>query len=249
VDITSIGEITITGLDTSGGTVGWLIQTNDHTLQAVRALNATQFGIQVLGDNNHISWNSISNNGVGIRVEGSFNDLRGGTVSKNDGDGIQIGDGVDPTAGPFNKVQGATRPQDKGNGIAVQSSRNTIINNTRMDLNRLNGVLVTGDNNAIRGNTAGSSSGKGNSQDGFKVTGQGNLIDSNKASANIFDGFDISGGVASPNVLSGNQSNLGNRGGNKENKGAEFRLLDGISNHSGNKADGKGVPGQIKCAD
>lgn len=83
---------------------------------------------------------------------------------------------------------------------------------------------------------------------GLKVTGSGNTLDSNKASGNLGDGFSISGGTAvSPNVLKGNQSNLGNAGGNKENKGAEYRLANSVTSLDGNKADGASVAKAAKC--
>ena len=104
-------------------------------------------------------------------------------------------------------------------------------------------MLVTGSGNTIKGNAAGSAKKKGNGEKGFSVTGPGNTLDNNKASANLGDGFSISGGTAgSPNVLKGNQSNLGNSGGNKENKGAEYRLANTVTSLDGNKADGTSVP-------
>ncbi len=71
---------------------------------------------------------------------------------------------------------------------------------------------------------------------------------SNKASANLGDGFTISGGTAgNPNVLKGNQSNVGGSGQNKENKGAEYRLANTVTSLDGNKADGASVPKAAKC--
>jgi parallel beta helix pectate lyase-like protein len=251
-NITSTGQLTIVGPDSVGGTIGWRVETNDHTLSSVRATKASEQGILVLGTSNHISWNEIDHNGVGIRVEGSSNDLRGGTVDKNTGDGIQFG----PTA-TGNLLQGATVQNNGGNGIVVEGSSNTIQNNPRVDKNGLNGIQVTGAGNTVKGNTVGSGKGKGNGlagtpdqQDGIQVTGNGNTLDSNKVSANAGDGVDVSGGtIGSPNVLKGNQSNVGASHGAKENKGAEYRLLDTITNLGGNKADGKNVPTATKCPD
>jgi hypothetical protein len=48
-------------------------------------------------------------------------------------------------------------------------------------------------------------------------------------------------------VLKGNQSNLGNAGGPKENKGAEFRLAGTVKSLDGNKADGASVAKAAKC--
>jgi hypothetical protein len=45
-----------------------------------------------------------------------------------------------------------------------------------------------------------------------------------------------------PNILKGNQSNVGSAGGARENAGREYRVLGTIQNKSGNKADGIAVP-------
>jgi hypothetical protein len=62
----------------------------------------------------------------------------------------------------------------------------------------------------------------------------------------------VSGGTsAAPNRLKGNQSNLGLPGSTTENAGAEYRLLDAVTNAGGgNKADGILVPKTtvpVKC--
>ena len=189
------------------------------------------------------SWNAVSENGIGITVSGIGNDLRGGAIEKNLGDGVQF------TATAMNNVlRGADVLLNGGNGIVVEGLGNTIRDNPRVDSNAKNGVLVTGTGNLIKGNVAGSAKKKGNGEDGFAVTGAGNTLDSNKASNNLGDGFDISGGVAAnPNVLKGNQSNLGNSGGPKENKGAEYRLASSVKSLDGNKADGASVAKAAKC--
>jgi hypothetical protein len=133
-------------------------------------------------------------------------------------------------------------------GITKMSPGNTVRAIVRVVKNGLEGVRFTGSRNIIKGNIAGSDKKKGNGKDGFEVTGPGNAIDSNKASANGGDGFNISGGIAAnPNVLKGNQSNLGNSGGNKENKGAEYLLANVVKSLDGNKADGASVAKAAKC--
>jgi hypothetical protein len=243
VDISTPDTIIVIGLDTVGGTTGWRLQTDGHELRGVRANGATGAGIEIAGSFNRVSWNSVDENGAGIVVSGSRNDLRGGTVEKN------IGDGVHFTAtAQANVLQGADVRLNGGNGIVVEGLGNLLRDNSRVDNNGKNGVLVTGSGNTIKGNAAGSAKKKGNGEDGFKVTGPGNMLDSNKASANLGDGFDISGGTAlTPNVLKGNQSNLGNSGGKQENTGAEYRLANGVASLDGNKADGASVAKAAKC--
>jgi hypothetical protein len=103
--------------------------------------------------------------------------------------------------------------------------------------------VVTGSGNLIKANVIGSDKTMGNGENGVMVTGAGNLLNSNKSSANLGDGFTISGGTAgNPNVLKGNQSNVGGSGQNKENQGAEYRLANTVTSLDGNKADGASVP-------
>jgi len=233
----------VIGLDTFGGTVGWLLGGSGHELRGVRAAGASLFGIEVDGDSNRVSFNSVSGNGAGVDVEGSGNNVRGGTIEQNSGDGIAFG-----AAATGNVLQGATIQNNAGNGIAVAGDGNTIRDNARVDQNGKNGILVSGSGNLIKGNTAGSSAGKGNQQDGFHVTGPGNTFDSNRSSANLGDGFDIAGGTAAqPNILKGNQSNQNNSGSTKENVGPEYRLLGTIKSLGGNKADNVSIPKSTKC--
>jgi hypothetical protein len=243
VDISTPDTIIVIGLDTVGGSTGWLLQTGPHELRGVRAQDATGAGIEIAGNGNRVSWNLVSENGVGIKVSGIGNDLRGGTVEKNLGDGVQFS-----VTAESNVLRGADVQLNGANGILVEGSGNTVRDNPRLDSNGQNGVLVTGSGNLIKGNVAGSDKTKGNTVNGFTVTGAGNTLDSNKASASLGDGFNISGGIAgNPNVLKGNQSNLGTSGGNKENKGAEYRLANSVRSLDGNKADGAKVAKAAKC--
>jgi hypothetical protein len=243
IDISTPDKILVIGLDTVGGTTGWLLQTDAHELRGVRAKGATASGIEIAGSGNRVSWNLVSENGVGIKVSGSRNDLRGGTVEKNIGDGVQL-----LATAERNVLQGADVQLNGGNGILIAGLGNIVRDNRRLDSNGKNGVLVAGSGNLIKGNIAGSSKGKGNAKNGFKVTGAGNTLDSNKASANLLDGINVSGGNAgNPNVLKGNQSNLGTSGGGKENTGAEYRLTNSVLSLDGNKADGASVAKAAKC--
>jgi hypothetical protein len=122
--ISSSKPLLIIGPDAVGGKVGWQINTGGHELKGLRANGASLYGIQVIGSNNKVAWNSVSGNGgaansAGIRVESTGNDLRGGTVSGNTGDGVQI-------VGGTNSFQGATVENNTGNGVSITGTNNTI---------------------------------------------------------------------------------------------------------------------------
>jgi hypothetical protein len=243
IDISTPDTILVIGLDTVGGTIGWLLQTDAHELRGVRAKGATEAGIEIAGSNNRVSWNVVKKNGAGIVVSGIGNDLRGGTVARNTGNGVQFS-----ATAQANVLLGADIQLNGANGILIEGSANTVRDNPRVDSNGQNGVAVTGSGNLIKGNVIGSDKTKGNGENGVKVAGAGNRLYNNKASANLGDGFTISGGIAgNPNVLKGNQSNVGDSGQNKENKGAEYRLANTVTSLDGNKADGTSVPKAAKC--
>ena len=119
--ISSTKSLLIIGPDAVGGTVGWLFQTGNHEAKGLRASGASQFGIQVMSNNNSVAWNSANNNAVGVGVSGSFNSLRGGTVQGNTSDGVQI-------SGNSNTLQGATVQSNLGVGINVSGTSNTLKN-------------------------------------------------------------------------------------------------------------------------
>ena len=244
VGISTPDTIVVIGLDTVGGTIGWLLKTDGHELRGVRAKGATEAGIKIEGSGNRVSWNLLKKNGAGIVVSGIGNDLRGGTVEKNTGNGVQFS----ATAAGQSCCRAPTSSSMAPTASSIEGSGNTVRDNARVDSNGKNGVLVTGSNNLIKSNVIGSDKTKGNGENGFMVTGAGNTLNSNKASANLGDGFNISGGTAgNPNRLKGNQSNLGGSGQNKENKGAEYRLANSVMSLDGNKADGASVAKAAKC--
>jgi hypothetical protein len=257
VTITSTGVLIIVGPDTIGGTVGWDVVSSDNELRGVRANGASECGIKIEGDRNRVSWNSVDHNQVGICVTGNQNDLRGGTVELNKGDGVQFA-----ATASNNALRGATAQKNGGNGISVAGSLNTIRDNARVDNNALNGILVTGGSNPIKSNTAGSSAGKGNTGAGFKITGSNNTLDSNQANyngsgfkvngnantltsnvanSNFGIGFDLNG---ADNRLQNDQSNQGAQGGSKENAGCEYKFADGTTfDLGGNKKDKQAFAG------
>jgi hypothetical protein len=155
----------IIGPDAVGGSVGWLIKTGSHELKGLRATGSSLYGIQVVGPNNKVAWNSVNGNGgaansAGIRVEGSGNDLRGGTVSGNIGDGVQI-------VGSTNTFQGATVESNTGNGVFISGQLNTIKAN-KANKNTGAGFLTTG---AATGNKFQSNASNASSSGGAKENG------------------------------------------------------------------------------
>jgi hypothetical protein len=87
----------------------------------VRATGASLAGVHLSAgaDQNKVSWNALTSNGVGLQVEGSSSDLRGGTVEKNTGDGVQL-------MGNANILQGATVQSNAGVGINASGASNKL---------------------------------------------------------------------------------------------------------------------------
>jgi hypothetical protein len=138
--ISSSKSLLIIGPDSVGGKVGWLINTGGHELKGLRASGASLYGIQVVGGSNKVAWNAVTGNGgdansAGIRVQSNGNDLRGGTVSGNTGDGVQI-------TGSTNTFQGATVENNTGNGVSISGSNNTI-KSSKANKNGVAGFLTT----------------------------------------------------------------------------------------------------------
>ena len=107
----STGKLTIIGPDSSGGTVGWQIDTNGNDIKAVRAYNASQVGVLIKGSSNGVSFNSVSGSPVGVQIGGNSNDVRSGTISGN-GTGVVI-------AGASNTLSGSTVGPNTGDGVLV----------------------------------------------------------------------------------------------------------------------------------
>src|SRR5262249_7473636 len=152
VAISSPDPNTVIGMDTSGGTVGWLLASGGNELRGVRVSGASEFGIQIKGNGNRVSWNAVRQNGAGIGVDGDNNDLRGGgAIEGNTGDGVTFS-----STASGNILMGSTIQDNGGNGVNVAGSGNTIRDNSRIDHNGKNGILVTGANNVLKSNTTGS---------------------------------------------------------------------------------------------
>jgi uncharacterized repeat protein (TIGR01451 family) len=225
-NITSTGKLTISGADSVGGSIGWRVAGNGgHNLKSIRANGATKYGVQIVSSSNSVSWNDVSGNGTaisdaGIRVEGSSNTLKGGTVGSNKGDGVQL-------IGNSNTLSGSNIVSNTGNGVLVTGSTNKVDSNGRINLNKLNGILVTGSSNTLSSNA--SESGKGNTQNGIKVaSGSGNQLTGNKMNSNAQAGFYI---AASPGTkLKSNATS--------NNTGNEYTIGAGNVDQGGNKKNG-----------
>ena len=91
---------------------------------SVRTTGASQFGIFVVGSHNSISYNSVRSSAVGIGSDGDFNDLRGGTVELNRGDGVQLG-----AAASHYTFRAANVQTNGGHGIFVTGDSTTLLSN------------------------------------------------------------------------------------------------------------------------
>ena len=250
-DITSTGKLLIIGPDSVGGTVGWRVNGGGgHTIKALRASGASQYGVLVLSNNNSVSWNEIKTSPVGLRVEGDFNTLTGGTIQNNTGDGAQLAASANNNTFQVSNVQ-----LNGGNGILVAGSTNTIKDGGRIDSNGLSGVYVTGSGNTLKNLQAGSDASKGNGTSntfqanvvnlaGIQVTGSNNILDNNRENANKGWGVYVSGAST---TVKNNQNNTGSSGSTKENTAAEYRftvpIVGAVSNKKDNVAFGSTAAG------
>ncbi|MGE5827383.1 MAG: right-handed parallel beta-helix repeat-containing protein [Micromonosporaceae bacterium] len=141
--VSSTLPLTIIGPDAKNGTVGWLVSGSNHEIRGVRALNSSAAGIKITGDNNEVSFNSVTckpgGATVGVLIEGDDNDVRGGTVSACT-IGAQLAKTATATA-TGNSFRGATVRNNTGVGIRVQGPGNTLDGN-RVYSNSSDGILV-----------------------------------------------------------------------------------------------------------
>lgn len=124
VEISSNNPVTIIGLDTVGGTIGWDVQSNKNILRGVRASSASDAGIEVSGNLNDVSWNSVRDSGEGVVVTGDLNKLRGGTVENNAGAGVELS-----ATANSNSLSGATIRNNGGDGVLVDGTGNKLKSN------------------------------------------------------------------------------------------------------------------------
>jgi hypothetical protein len=219
VTINGPGVLTIVGPDTIGGSIGWLIESDNNELKSIGATGASTAGIEVDGDNNTININSVSNNGTntfadaGILVNGSFNTLRpGGAVTANCGCGILIDNTASGTAVSGNQSNG-----NSNSGFCVTANTS----NTTLDSNKAN-------NNGAQIK---------------RCIGLCNPLPPLDPTCGA--GFSVPVDLPNMACLKGNQSNQSPNGGKNENLGAEYYLGSDVNNGAkdcgGNKCDNHSV--------
>jgi hypothetical protein len=227
---------------------GWTVDGQNRTLRNINA-SGNSVGLRVRGNGNTIQNGIIQGNlRVGISVEGSGNILNSVDSMGNLGHGVQ----VTGNANQLLKLDSGDTGKGNGGDGANVSGIGNIISEMSAFANAGQGIAVTGSNNQILKGFAGDKN-KGNGGDGIRVSSPGNLIQENRTNANRGAGISVSGGTSpAPNRLKSNRSNVGVAGSATENGGAEYRLLNYVTNYGGgNKADGILVPktsSPAKCA-
>jgi hypothetical protein len=176
ITVNGNNPVIILGLDTLGGTIGFRITGNGHSLGSIRATSASTHGVALEGNGNSLTINRIENNGgAGVHISGDSNTVKGGTTSGN-GVGMQIaatgslntingpivqlslGDGFRVDGGPTNKLLSLKSNTNGGNGYALAGNQNSLVS-CQGTGNGLAGVLVTGTGNIVRSNKLSSSGG------------------------------------------------------------------------------------------
>ena len=146
-----------------------------------------------------------------------------------------------------NVLQNVTVRDNVGGGLLIEGRRNTVDTVSAQDNPAGDGIRIVGRNNTIINSKAGDLLlGTGNGENGFVVSGTGNLIQGNSAFDNGGNGFTISGGTAlNPNIVSNNVAGAPNRG----NAGSGFSIngqgagASGVVDIVGNTAQSNSVNG------
>jgi len=227
---------------------GWKVEGTQRELRNVNA-SGSPIGLWITGARNTIVNGVVqSNSDVGILVGGDGNVLDSLDTMGNQGHGIQV-------TGKNNQIKkldaGDIGKGNGGDGANVSGTGN-VISEMSAFANAGHGIAISGASNQILNAFAGDK-GKGNGGDGIRVTSSGNLIQVGRTNANAGDGINVGGGTqAAPNRLKSNQSNTGQSGSVTENGGAEYRLVNYVTNFGGNnRADNIVVPkttAPAKCA-
>jgi hypothetical protein len=195
----STGKLTIVGPDSSGGTIGWLISSNGNDIKAVRAYDAKQYGVQITGSSNGVSFNSVSGSPVGVLIGGNSNDVRSGTISGN-GTGVVI-------AGAGNTLSGSTVGPNTGDGVLLTGNNNTV-KSVSATQNGAAGFRATGTGTLFDSNKSYKNTGNG-----FTIAGSGTKLKGNASntgnagSSNENGGFEYAFGVAVTNQGSNKKDN------------------------------------------
>ena len=222
-------DIEFVDVDVRNGSGGYLVETSkvagagtDTLLKGIRAESSSGIGIKVAGSGNEVRGsNGVKfNASLGIQVIGDNNLITENGVQDNVGIGIDV-TGNDNLVEKNKVGEGG---HGNGAGIHVVGNGNDLIENDVFD-NAGDGINVAGAANLIQKNDVGDRD-KGNTGDGIHVAGAGNTVDENNVFASGGDGIDVNGGtVASPNVVKKND--VGDR--NKGNQGNGI-LVGGLGN-------------------
>ena len=228
---TGMGErdIEFVDVDVRNGSGGYLVETSrvagagtDTLLKGVRSESSSGIGIKVVGSGNEVRGSN------GVKFHGSFGIQVIGDANLITENGIQdnAGIGLDVTGNNslIKKNKAGEDGHGNGAGIRVAGDGNDLLEND-VFANAGDGINVSGAGNLLQKNDVGDRD-KGNAGDGIHVSGAGNTVDENNVFASGGDGIDVGGGtLASPNVVKNND--VGDR--NKGNQGNGI-LVAGLGN-------------------
>jgi len=182
IDVEGNVAVTIKSLETSGGSIGFLIDGNGHTLKSIRAHDAVTRGVDLEGNSNSVSINRVDNNGTsGVFIAGDKNTVKGGQLTGN-----SYGIFIDVT-GSSNTINGSTVQQSLNDGFHVLGSSN-VIKSCKANKNNVNGYALLGNTNQLLSNQ-----GDSNGNDGVLVTGNNNVVNGNKMQNDGHCEFEVSG--------------------------------------------------------
>jgi hypothetical protein len=205
-------DINIEGLDVQGGSTGFLVETSKSpvgtgtSLRAVRA-DSNGVGIKIIGSNNVVRGaNSInSNTGFGVQIIGDNNVIETSKLEEN-------GDSAIHVTGDGNQIKGNdVGDTNRGNGregISVNGDSNVIEENN-VFASAGTGINLVGDKGSIKENNVGTNNGLRSNGDGVVVKGYYTLTDRNDILANR--GLGISATDANSSMPEGNDGGTNNR--------------------------------------
>ena len=203
-------DIHIDDVSVLKGSIGFLIQTSKGSasntstlLKSIRSDSNTGgglgIGIKIEGNGNEVRGaNSVGSNtpGDGIRVIGNSNVLKSNRVMSNKGDGIDVTGNSNTIAS--NKV-GEKGTGNQGNGIVVSGASNTVDEND-VFASTLLGIKVTGNFNLVYKNGVGEKD-KGNKGGGILITGDNNLLGKDLSQNDVFANTGIGIALAGDNNM------------------------------------------------
>jgi len=206
-------DIHIEDLDVRGGSIGYVVETTGSPgtstlLKSVRSAS-NGIGIKVSGNGNEVRGSNgvNSNTGFGIQVNGKNNLITDNRVNSNGSTGVDVtGNG---NLVKKNKVVEDTATGSGGHGIAIHGDGNSVLENDAFG-NKLDGINVAGSSNTINKNQAGEKGNKANVGDGIDVTGNTNTLEENDVFGNGGKGILVTGN--SNTLLKNDVGDSGNKG-------------------------------------